>query len=413
MVHVVDQREGRLLHGEVVQCLGRRHAPPVVVHGHLSVGHEGEVGKVVEVGPVRRAELSLGRTSAAVDGADLVRALDLLGEFRDHVLRLLGRSVGVRIKDDEPKVAAGRIGELGLAQGGDGPAFGVQLLGLLLLSSSSGEAAPGKAATAASEIEAASASSSKVEAASSAAARPAAPLASAGSGSSSSSAAEHFVEHAERIEASPPSTSSSGVEMELLSSSSESSPGKTSASPEALSEPRHVRILSLLVRVQPVLPELVVDATLLLVAQYRVRLADLDELLLGLLLLVLRHFIGMVLERELPVRRLDVLGLGRLAEAEDGVVVIVLRLLLRPSLLLLLLSLVLLLLSLVLLLLLPVLLRPRRLDREEEGQDGHQQEALSALRIGGGPSVRGSGGRRRRSLSSRARWDRHDEWQAS
>mmetsp|Transcript_35732 Transcript_35732/g.65792 ORF Transcript_35732/g.65792 Transcript_35732/m.65792 type:complete len:409 (+) Transcript_35732:165-1391(+) len=408
MVHVVDQREGRLLHGEVVQCLGRRHAPPVVVHGHLSVGHEGEVGKVVEVGPVRRAELSLGRTSAAVDGADLVRALDLLGEFRDHVLRLLGRSVGVRIKDDEPKVAAGRIGELGLAQGGDGPAFGVQLLGLLLLSSSSGEAA-----AAASEIEAASASSSKVEAASSAAARPAAPLASAGSGSSSSSAAEHFVEHAERIEASPPSTSSSGVEMELLSSSSESSPGKTSASPEALSEPRHVRILSLLVRVQPVLPELVVDATLLLVAQYRVRLADLDELLLGLLLLVLRHFIGMVLERELPVRRLDVLGLGRLAEAEDGVVVIVLRLLLRPSLLLLLLSLVLLLLSLVLLLLLPVLLRPRRLDREEEGQDGHQQEALSALRIGGGPSVRGSGGRRRRSLSSRARWDRHDEWQAS
>ena len=68
------------------------------------------------------------------------------------------------------------------------------------------------------------------------------------------------------------------------------------------------------------LPVSVVDCPLVLVREHVVGLADLLELGLGLLLLVL-VLIGVPLDRHFPVRLLQLVVVGVLVDAEDGVVV--------------------------------------------------------------------------------------------
>ena len=66
--------------------------------------------------------------------------------------------------------------------------------------------------------------------------------------------------------------------------------------------------------------ELVEHAAALRVAQHLVRLADLNELVVCLL--VVRVLVRVELLRQLPVRRLDLLVAGALADAQDLVVVL-------------------------------------------------------------------------------------------
>mmetsp|Transcript_26768 Transcript_26768/g.77183 ORF Transcript_26768/g.77183 Transcript_26768/m.77183 type:complete len:322 (-) Transcript_26768:22-987(-) len=136
------------------------------------------------------------------------------------------------------------------------------------------------------------------------------------------STTKHFFKHGKGIESTP-----TAIKVELLTPTSA---GEATTKP---SKAGGIGIHTLLVSLKARFPVFVIYFPLLVVAQDCIRLGDLDELCLVLLLLfvaAILTLIWMVLQRQLLVCLLDFFAAGALPQTKDGVVISALLSLLLP-----------------------------------------------------------------------------------